>query len=156
MAPRIQDCTPERLNDVRALFEEYAAALGIDLCFQDFGTELDHLPGKYAPPAGRLLVATDDTRLAGCVALRPIDDHACELKRLYVRPAYRGTGLGRKLAETVIAAARNIGYAKIRLHTLPVMKEAFQLYQSLGFVEDSSNQCDPVDGVKYMELELGG
>ena len=104
MAPRIQDCTANRLNEVRTLFEEYEASLGIDLCFQNFGQELANLPGDYAPPAGRLLVAVDETRLAGCVALRRIDEQVCEMKRLYVRPAYRGAGLGRKLAEAVIAS----------------------------------------------------
>ncbi len=137
------------------MFEEYEAALGLDLCFQDFKQELDNLPGKYSGPAGRLFLATDDARLAGCVALRPIDDQTCEMKRLYVRPAYRRTGLGRRLAESVIAAARDIGYAAIQLHTLPVMKEAVQLYLSLGFVEIPPHQCVPLEGVKYMELKLG-
>lgn len=155
MLPRIQDCTPERLDDVRALFKEYAASLGVDLCFQNFEKELTSLPGDYDPPTGRLLVAVDETRLAGCVALRRIDDQVCEMKRLYVRPAYRGTGLGRRLAETVISAAREIGYAQMRLDTLPSMKEAIKLYHSLGFVEIPSYRFNPLEGVKYLELALG-
>jgi len=143
------------LDDVRALFKEYAASLGVDLCFQNFEKELTSLPGDYDPPTGRLLVAVDETRLAGCVALRRIDDQVCEMKRLYVRPAYRGTGLGRRLAETVISAAREIGYAQMRLDTLPSMKEAINLYHSLGFVEIPSYRFNPLEGVKYLELALG-
>ena len=155
MAPRIQDCTAKGLNDVRALFREYADSLGVDLCFQNFEKELANLPGDYAPPSGRLLVAVEDARLAGCVALRRVDDQICEMKRLYVRPAYRGAGLGRKLAEAVMAAARDTGYCKMRLDTLPAMKEAIKLYHSLGFVEIPSYRFNPVEGVKYMEPELG-
>ncbi len=155
MSPHIQDCTAKGLNDVQALFREYADSLGVDLCFQNFEKELADLPGDYAPPTGRLLVAVDDVRLAGCVALRRIDEQVCEMKRLYVRPAYRGTGLGRKLAETVITAARDIGYGKMRLDTLPSMKEAIKLYHSLGFAEIPSYRFNPVGEVKYMELALG-
>lgn len=143
------------MNDVRALFREYADSLGVDLCFQNFEKELADLPGDYAPPTGRLLVAMDETQLAGCAALRRVDDQVCEMKRLYVRPTYRGAGLGRKLAEAVIAAARDVGYGKMRLDTLPSMKEAIKLYHSLGFAEISSYRFNPVEGVKYMELELG-
>ena len=156
MPPRIQDCTSEWVNDVRALFQEYAASLGIHLCFQNFDKELAGLPGGYAPPTGRLLVAVDEDRLAGCVALRRIDARVCEMKRLYVRPAHRGTGLGRKLAEAVIAAAREIGYAKMRLDTLPSMIAAIKLYDSLGFADTQPYRFNPVEGVRYMELVLKG
>ena len=155
MAPRIQDCTAKGLDDVRALFMEYADSLGNHLCFQDFEKELANLPGDYAPPLGRLLVAVDDVRLAGCVALRRIDERVCEMKRLYVRPTYRGAGLGRKLAEAVITSACEGGYAKMHLDTLPSMKEAIKLYHSLGFAEIPSNRFNPVEGAKYMELALG-
>ncbi len=155
MSPRIQDCTTKELNDVRALFREYADSLGIDLCFQNFEKELTDLPGDYAPPSGRLLVAADETQLAGCVALRRVDDRVCEMKRLYVPPAYRGAGLGRKLAKAAVAAAREIGYREMRLDTLPSMKEAIKLYHSLGFAEIPPYRFNPVQGVKYMELALG-
>jgi len=151
----IQDCTAKGLNDVRVQFRDYADSLGVDLCFQNFEKELSDLPGDYAPPSGRLLVAVEDSRLAGCVALRRIDDQVCEMKRLYVRPAYRAAGLGRQLAEAVIAAAQDIGYGKMRLDTLPSMKEAIKLYHSLGFAEIPSYRYNPVEGVKYMELALG-
>ena len=154
MSLRIQDCTAKGLDDVRPLLMEYADSLGNHLCFQDFEKELANLPGDYAPPLGRLLVAVDDVRLAGCVALRRIDDQVCEMKRLYVRPAYRGAGLGRKLAEAVITSACEVGYAKMRLDTLPSMKKAIKLYHSLGFAEIPAYRFNPVDGVKYMELGL--
>ena len=154
MGPRIQDCTANQVNDVRALFTEYAESLEIDLCFQDFERELADLPGDYAPPSGRLLVAMEDSGLAGCVALRRIDEQDCEMKRLYVRPTYRGIGLGRKLAETVIAAARGAGYFKMRLDTLPSMQEAIKLYRSMGFGEIPSYRFNPIEGVKFMELDL--
>ncbi len=154
MALNIQDCTPKEIDDVRSLFEEYAASLGFNLCFQDFDRELAGLPGDYGPPSGRLIVAKDGSELGGCVALRRIDDQACEMKRLYVRPVFRGTGLGRKLTEAIIAAARGIGYVRMRLDTLPSMKEAIKLYCTLGFVEIPSYRFNPIEGAKYMELIL--
>ena len=154
MAPRIQDCNVNQLNDVRALFREYADSLGNHLCFQEFEKELANLPGDYAPPAGRLLVAVEDARFAGCVALRRVEDQVCEMKRLYVRPTYRGSGLGRRLAETLIATAQDARYGKIRLDTLPSMEAAFKLYHSLGFTEIPSYRFNPVEGVKYLELDL--
>jgi GNAT superfamily N-acetyltransferase len=143
----------EHLPAVRALFEEYAAGLGVDLAFQDFEHELEDLPGDYAPPGGRLLLALAPEP-AGCVGLRPYEPGVCEMKRLYVRPAYRRTGLGRRLAEAVIAAGREAGYDRMRLDTLPTMQGARALYRSLGFVEIDAYRFNPVHGTTYFELAL--
>ncbi len=154
MPIEIQECTSDQVGQVRALFEEYAASLGVDLCFQNFEQELTALPGEYAPPDGRLLVALANNEPAGCVALRRFDDDACEMKRLYVRPAYRGTGLGRRLAASVIDAARAIGYTKMYLDTLSSMDEAISLYRSLGFVPTRPYRHNPVPGALFFELTL--
>jgi putative acetyltransferase len=143
----------EQLPAVRGLFEEYAAGLDVDLAFQDFDRELAELPGDYAPPAGRLLLALAPEP-AGCVALRPYEPGVCEMKRLYVRAAYRGTGLGRRLAEAVIAAGREAGYDRMRLDTLPTMEAARALYRALGFVETEAYRFNPVHGTTYFELAL--
>ncbi len=138
----------------RNLFREYQAFLGIDLCFQEFDKELAELPGEYSPPEGRLILGYWASNLAGCVALRKIDDATCEMKRLYVRPAFRGKKIGRTLAEMIIRKARSIGYARMRLDTLPSMKEAIALYRSLGFRPIEPYRFNPVEGTLFMELDL--
>jgi ribosomal protein S18 acetylase RimI-like enzyme len=143
---------PDDLGTVRGLFEEYAAWLGVDLCFQGFAAELAGLPGRYAPPAGGLWLADDGGAAAGCVALRPLAADRAEAKRLYVRPAYRGTGTGRALAEHALAAAA--GYRRVCLDTLPRMTAAIALYRSLGFAETGPYYANPVPGALFMEREL--
>jgi len=139
----------------RTLFAEYAAWLGLNLCFQNFDQELADLPGAYAPPNGRLLLALVDDQLAGCVALRKIGDGVCEMKRLFVREDFRGQGLGRKLIDAVIEAAREIGYQQMRLDTLPMkMKSAIGIYRSLGFKEIGPYYENPVAGALFMEMAL--
>ena len=150
----IPAATPADVEQARRLFREYETSLGVDLCFQGFEQELAGLPGKYAPPRGRLLLALDDATPTGCVALRPLADSVCEMKRLYVRPSARGTRLGRLLAETIIGEARAIGYARMRLDTLPTMREAIRLYRSLGFVEVAPYYANPVKGALFMELVI--
>jgi putative acetyltransferase len=154
-----QASSNDQIALARALFLEYAKALSVDLCFQDFTRELQELPGKYAPPKGRLLLAyiVDDattTRLAGCGALRPFSDEICEMKRLYIRREFRGRGLGRSLALALITVAREIGYRALRLDTLPEMREAHKLYQALGFREIAPYRASKVEGLLYLELDL--
>lgn len=142
------------LPHARRLFEEYAASLDIDLCFQGFAEELATLPGSYAPPAGRLLLAVQDDEIAGCVALRPLEPGACEMKRLYVRPAYRSLGVGRMLSERVVQEARNAGYRCMRLDSLPSMVAALDLYRRLGFREIPPYCDNPIQGAVFLELQL--
>ncbi len=152
----IQAQSEKDIRSVRELFEEYAAALGINLCFQNFDRELAELPGEYVPPTGRLLLAfADDDQISGCVALRPIGDETCEMKRLYLRPDFRGQGLGRKLAQAIINEARQIGYERMRLDTLPgKMDQAIAMYRSFGFKEIPPYYDNPVEGATFMELVL--
>ena len=142
------------MDEIRRLFLEYAQAIQVDLCFQGFERELAELPGGYAPPDGRPLLAREGARSTGCVALRKISDGICEMKRLYVRPAFRRRGLGRLLAGRIIAAAREIGYEHMRLDTLTSMKAAIQLYESLGFRRIAPYYDNPAGCAVFMELKL--
>jgi putative acetyltransferase len=147
--------TKIELETVRTLFREYEAFLDVDLCFQSFEEELAGLPGKYGPPEGDLLIALDGEDIIGCVAMRPLEAGICEMKRLYVRPGARGTGLGRRLAEAVIASARRLGYTTMRLGTLEKLKAALGLYEDLGFKSTRPYYDNPLDGVVYLEKDLG-
>jgi ribosomal protein S18 acetylase RimI-like enzyme len=150
-----QAASPDQISAVRELFLEYAKSLNFSLCFQSFEKELAVLPGEYAPPAGRLLLAAHGSQLAGCVALHKLEKEICEMKRLYVRPQFRGEGLGRVLAERIVADAREIGYKRLRLDTVePVMRSAVALYRKLGFREIASYRENPIEGALYMELGL--
>jgi putative acetyltransferase len=146
--------TNEELEIIKELFVEYADSLGFDLDFQNFDNELTNLPGQYCPPRGCLLLAEYESQPAGCVALRPLSDEICEMKRLYVRPQFRGLGIGRTLAEAIIEQARNIGYTLMRLDTVPAMKVARALYKSLGFKKINPYRHNPIEGAKFMELSL--
>lgn len=142
------------LEEVRSLFREYEAFLGVDLCFQDFERELAELPGKYAPPTGALLLARVGGYVAGCVALRDLGEGACEMKRLFVRPGYRGHGLGRTLAVSIVSRARAIGYLRMRLDTFDFLDGAVHIYESLGFARIGSYYENPHEKVQYWELAL--
>ena len=150
----VQATTHEDIDAARTLFNEYAAGLGISLCFQNFDHELSTLPGDYAAPNGRLLLAKDGDQIAGCIAMRKHGPGICEMKRLFVRPAYRGTGLGCVLVNSIIDEARKLGYTHMRLDTLPGrMDKAIALYHSIGFVEVEPYYTS-VEGAKFMELDL--
>ncbi|HTB16254.1 MAG TPA: GNAT family N-acetyltransferase [Bryobacteraceae bacterium] len=146
----IRPATTADLDEIRGMLREYAAWLEVDLCFQNFEEELAGLPGEYRPPRGRLLIAEG----AGCVALREIDGEICEMKRLYVRPEHRGSGLGRRLVTAIIAEAREIGYRRMRLDTMPKMDRAQGLYAALGFLEIAAYRYNPEPGARFLELEL--
>jgi ribosomal protein S18 acetylase RimI-like enzyme len=139
---------------VRALFEEYSRGVGVDLCFQNFSKELAELPGDYRPPRGALLIALVDGATAGCIALHAWDADVAEMKRLYVRPTARGSGLGRELTLATIDRARSAGYRRLRLDTLPSMQTAIALYRSLGFTEIAPYRANPVPGSLFFELDL--
>ena len=147
--------SPLQIAQTRELFVEYGNSLGFNLCFQSFDKELAGLPGDYAPPDGRLLLAEYNSALAGCVALHKLEPHVCEMKRLYLRPQFRGKGAGRALAETIIWEARAIGYRRMRLDTVePLMQNAVALYRHLGFTEIAAYRPNPIQGAMYMEVEL--
>jgi ribosomal protein S18 acetylase RimI-like enzyme len=143
------------IQHAHKLFEEYAAGLGFSLCFQNFDQELASLPGDYAAPGGRLLLAESEGEVAGCVALRKLDDSTCEMKRLFVRPEFRGKRLGKSLIQTIISEARTIGYQRMRLDTIPgKMDDAIALYRNIGFKEVGPYYNNPTPGTLYMELDL--
>jgi putative acetyltransferase len=150
--------SPVQIAQARELFLEYAQSLGFSLCFQNFDKELADLPGEYSPPGGCLLLAEYEGQPAGCVALHKLknsDDSICEMKRLYLRPQFRGKGLGRALADRIITEARQMGYRRMRLDTVePVMKDALAMYRRLGFKEIAPYCANPIAGALYMELEL--
>lgn len=148
--------TPDDLAAARALFVEYAESLGFSLCFQGFDRELAELPGCYAPPEGEIFLATVDGDLAGCGAVRPLGSGIAEMKRLFVRPNFRGHQLGRRLAEAIVAHARARGCTAMRLDTIETMSAAIALYQSLGFREIEAYYENPLPGVRYFELGLAG
>jgi putative acetyltransferase len=150
--------TPQDIETLRGLFREYAQTLGVDLCFQQFDKELAELPGEYALPRGALLLATVNGQAAGCCGLRPLDTadypNAAEMKRLYVRKAFRSMGLGRQLAEAALDAAREAGYSCVLLDTLDDMEAARALYQDLGFHEIPPYYHNPIPGAHYLKAEL--
>jgi ribosomal protein S18 acetylase RimI-like enzyme len=146
--------TAEDVAACRELFVEYHRALGVSLCFQGFEAELAGLPGDYAAPRGRLLLATANGQPAGCVALRPLFHRDAEMKRLYVRSQHRGGGLGRLLATTVIDAAKQLGYETLKLDTLPRMKAAQRMYESLGFRDTAPYNDNPIRGTRFLALDL--
>ena len=151
----VQAQSEAELQQVRALFSEYVNWLGINLCFQNYEKELAELPGEYAPPSGRLFLAVDGDVAAACAALRDLGDGTCEMKRLFVRPEFRGQRLGWQLAELILNEARKIGYQRIRLDTLPgKMDRAIAMYRTLGFKEIAPYYQNPVREALFMELSL--
>jgi len=146
--------TPAELDLVRELFREYQQSIGTDLCFQNFESELATLPGAYAPPRGRLYLGMSSGEGACCAGLRPCDEAAAEMKRLYVRPQHRGLGYGLALANTLIADARSLGYRRLVLDTLPAMKAAQAMYEALGFRDIEPYTFNPIAGTRYMGLDL--
>jgi ribosomal protein S18 acetylase RimI-like enzyme len=145
---------PRGIDVARRLFREYQEGLGVDLSFQDFAFELATLPGAYASPRGRLLLAQDGSRVVGCVALRPLTNDACEMKRLYVRPGNRASGVGRQLVDRVIEEARAVGYARMLLDTLPTMASAQRMYERLGFRDVPPYRRNPIERTRFLGLDL--
>lgn len=151
----IEAKSAQEISQVRELFQQYATGLGISLCFQNFEKELTELPGGYASPTGCLLLALEASKPVGCIALRKIADGVCEMKRLFVCPEFRGTGLGNSLTDAIIIIAREIGYDRMRLDTLPgKMDRAIAMYRALGFKEIEPYYSNPVEGALFMELAL--
>jgi putative acetyltransferase len=145
----------EHIAEIRTLFREYEQFLNVDLRFQDFEKELARLPGRYAPPDGELLLSVVDRAFAGCVALRKIGEGICEMKRLFVRPPYRGLGVGRALAERIIHEAAARDYLLMRLDTFDFLEKAMRLYESLGFMRTEPYYSNPLPGVVYWQMDLG-
>jgi ribosomal protein S18 acetylase RimI-like enzyme len=154
MAEICEAKVPDDLKTARDLFEQYAHSLDFDLDFQDFAAELENLPGDYAPPRGCILLAKQDERIVGCVALRKWEENICEMKRLYVIPEARGKSIGRELAEVVIVRAKELGYKRMRLDTLSSMHAANRLYSSLGFRPIAPCRYNPLEGAQFYELPL--
>jgi putative acetyltransferase len=150
----IHASSDEDITKVRTLFSEYASSLGFDLSFQNFEVELDSLPGEYSPPEGVIILAQEGVDIAGCVALRRLGEGICEMKRLYVRPAFRRKSVGKMLSKAVIEEARKRGYRRMRLDTVPSMKEAIVLYRLLGFKEIAPYRYNPQQGAIFFELVL--
>ena len=150
----LQPRSDDEWGAARQLIEEYAASLDLDLSFQNLAYELEHLAGEYGPPAGAFLLAEENGSYLGCVGLRRFSDGVGEIKRLYAVPAARGRGLGRLLAERIVAAGRLLGYRRLLLDTLPSMNEARSLYVSLGFKPTAAYRYNPVAGTAFLELEL--
>ena len=144
----------EQIESTRRLFTMYEASLDTDLCFQQFEAELAELPGDYAGPSGCLLLASLGNRPAGCVALRRFDAAICEMKRLFVLPEFRGLGLGRQLVNAITTVACELGYDRMRLDTLPSMKKAIAMYESLGFIDIEPYYSNPIEGARYLERKL--
>lgn len=150
-----QATSAPQISQVRDLFLEYGESLGFSLCFQSFDKELAELPGDYAPPEGRLFLAAEGKMAAGCIALRGMEKDVCEMKRLYVRPVFRGKRVGYHLVQTVIDSAREIGYSRMRLDTVePIMQDAVAIYRRFGFREIAPYRVNPIAGALYMELDL--
>ena len=154
MVKIIHAATVESVETVKTLIRDNAKSLEFDLDFQNFDQEMDDFPGQYALPKGRRYLAMDENQPAGCVALRDLGNGICEMKRLYVKPDHRGQKIGRLLAQTVIQAARELGYERMRLDTIPSMKEANVLYKALGFKEIAPYRFNPIEGAAFFELNL--